>query len=39
MQIVTIGDNLHEMSKYVFWEKVKKKKNVMSSAEKIYAAG
>ena len=26
MQIVFIGDNLHEMSKPVFWEKKKKKK-------------
>ena len=30
-----IGDNLHEMSKPVFWEKKKKKKYLnMSSAEK-----
>ena len=26
MQIVSIGDNLHEMSNPAFWEKLKKKK-------------
>ena len=33
MQIVSIGDNLHEMSNPVFWEN-KKKYFQMSSAEK-----
>ena len=28
-----VGDNLHEMSKPVFWEKNKKKINNLSSAE------
>ena len=34
--IMTIGDNLHEISIPVFWrkKKKKKKKNQMSSAEK-----
>ena len=33
MQIVSIGDNLHEMSNPVFWEKNKKNINSLSSAE------
>ena len=33
MQIVSLGDNLHEMSYPVFWEKNKKKYFKMSSAE------
>ena len=33
MQIVSIGDNLHEMSKPVFLEKINKKYVSMSSAE------
>ena len=34
MQIVSLGDNLHEMSKSVFWVKNKKKKYFkMSSVE------
>ena len=32
MQIVSIGDNLHEMSNLVFWEKLEKYFK-MSSAE------
>ena len=24
MQIIIIGENLHEMSKHVFWEKIRK---------------
>ena len=28
MQIVSIGDNLHEMSNPVFWKKEKKKKKM-----------
>ena len=24
MQIVSLGKNLHDMSKYVFWEKIRK---------------
>ena len=35
MQILSIGDNLHEMSNPVFWEKIRKKKIEMSSAENI----
>ena len=27
MQIVSLGDNLYEMPKPIFWEKLKKKKN------------
>ena len=33
MQIVSLGDNLHEMSYPVSWEKKKKKKFKMLSAE------
>ena len=34
MQIVSNGDNLHEITNPVFWEKKNKKKNFnMSSAE------
>ena len=33
MQIVSIGDNLHEMSNPVFWEKIKKYIVNLSSAE------
>ena len=33
MQIVSTGDNLHEMSNPVFWKKKKKKYFSMSSAE------
>ena len=37
MQIVSFGDNLHKMSKPIFWEKKKKKKKKkkinLSSAE------
>ena len=33
MQIVSIGDNLHEMLNPVFWEKIKKSITNVSSAE------
>ena len=33
MQIVSLGDNLHEMTNPIFWEKNKKKKIIMSSTE------
>ena len=35
MQIVSKGDNLHEMSSSVYWKKKNKKKNIikLSSAE------
>ena len=36
MQIVSWGDNLHEMSKPIFWEK-KKKKNIISLPSAKYA--
>ena len=31
MQIVSIGDNLHEMSKHVFWEKYENCFHMMSA--------
>ena len=31
MQIVSIGDNLHEMSNPVFWIKIKKNINLLSA--------
>ena len=31
MQIVSTGDNLHEMSKPVFWERLEKYFNVLSA--------
>ena len=38
MQIVSLGDNLHEMTKPIFWKKKKKKKKkkkiYMLSAER-----
>ena len=33
MQIVSRGDNLHEMSNLIFWEKNKKNTTYLSSAE------
>ena len=33
MQIVISGDNLHGMSKAIFWEKIKRKYFKMLSAE------
>ena len=33
MQIVYFGDNLHELSKTIFWEKIRKNIINLSSAE------
>ena len=37
MQIVSLGDNLHEMSKPIFWKNNKKENFRMSSAEILFA--
>ena len=35
MQIVSIGDNLYDMSEPVFWKKIRKYFDIMSSAENV----